>query len=179
MTENIDRIVRIDRIGPDGPENAVLRGRSSDGADDDRPQDRPHENPIFDHENAGAVDADDAVDPLQDIYDPEQDPPAVNVPDGWSVDGWRRNLERMAAACEAGHPDKAADYRQQAAALQRYGLRTTKGRDNAGRTFSKATLATLQRIQRSCNIDLDLPGPGVPTCTERTDDPPSEGQKTG
>lgn len=63
-------------------------------------------------------------------------------------------------------------------ALARYGLQTTKGRGNAGRTFSKVTLAQLRQIESAYGLDLDLPVVDVPTSAERADDTPVEAPET-
>ena len=44
----------------------------------------------------------------------ERPPPQADVPEGWTLAGWCRELRRMAGCCEALHPDKAAEYRRRA-----------------------------------------------------------------
>ncbi len=49
------------------------------------------------------------------------------VPTGWTPEGWAIRLDRMAEACEDVHPDKAREYRRQAAAVRKL---HESGKDN-------------------------------------------------
>jgi hypothetical protein len=90
-----------------------------------------------------------------------------------AADVLRRAKELDTVTFEKWSPKGAA------AALARYGLRTTKGRGSTGRTYAKLTLAALRRIEAAYGLSLDLSGAHVPTSTERTDEPAPSAQKTG
>lgn len=49
------------------------------------------------------------------------------VPDGWSAEGWAVVCQNKARACEADHPEKAAEHRRASRRAQRVYLRGRLG----------------------------------------------------
>lgn len=89
------------------------------------------------------------------------------------ADGTAAALRATALLAEAREHDDALfvkwSPRRVSATLEKYGIRTTKGRGNTGRVYSRVTLTHLRKIEAAYGFDLDLEAGDVPTCTERAD----------
>lgn len=127
------RVIRLEKKGilasdvsaasgtaPEGPKTGDSFGPPRTGADARTPTNRPQENP-----DSGPVDgASDTSDGSDDVF-PTYSGPSANgsdalaaVPDGWPRHRWATELDRKAGVCEQDHPDIAARYREQAAAIR-------------------------------------------------------------
>ena len=99
-----------------------------DDPDDHRRSSSSVKDPAPDPEKAVSDDPDDPDDKsAQNSYMPtnpcSSGPkcPEIEIPEGWTGSAWTQELERRAGLCQALHPDKAAEFRRQAAAIRRQG----------------------------------------------------------
>lgn len=79
------------------------------------------ENTLFDSENDDCVHSVENVLTTEGVCTLDEDSTSATdcdtIPDGWTRSAWINRLEQLANTCEADHPDKALEYRNQATKL--------------------------------------------------------------